>query len=118
MSNNQAECDYGDNGDSLFICLINHYKYKHSVELDNDVILDLDINDKPMAVEFMNASKLFNANKSYLNDLNKITLKIKITKDSIFLNCIIQDNNCSFQLNTVTSNCDNIPKVETQLLYA
>ena len=118
MSNNQAEYDYDDNGDSLFIYLINHKRYKHSVELDNDVILDLDINDKPMAVEFLNASKLFNANKSYLNDLNKITLKIKVTKDSITLNCIIRNNNNSFKLNAIIDNCDNIPKVETQLLYA
>lgn len=115
--NSQAEYDYDGKGDSLFICLINHNSYEHSIDLDNDVILDLDINYKPMAVEFLNASKLFNVNKDYLTDLNKIALKLRITKDLISLNCLIQNNNHSFSLNRLTDNCDNVPEIETQLLY-
>ena len=57
MSNNQVVYDYDHKGDSLFIHCVNPYEYDVSLELDNDVILDFDIDGKPVAVEFLNASK-------------------------------------------------------------
>lgn len=40
---------------------INPYEYDVSLELDN--IWDFDMNGKPVAFEFLNASKLFNLYK-------------------------------------------------------
>ncbi|MBQ9024986.1 MAG: DUF2283 domain-containing protein [Methanobrevibacter sp.] len=68
---NQVEYDYDYNGDSLFIYCIDSYDYEVSIELDNDVILDFDLMGKPVAFEFLNASKIFNLDKNYFKKFNK-----------------------------------------------
>ena len=50
------------------------------------MILDLDVDGKPVAFEFLNASKLFKLNKNYLNDLKKINIQSTITEEAITLN--------------------------------
>ena len=110
---NQLKYDYDEKGDSLLICLINHDKYKVSVELDNGAILDLDINNKPFALEFLDASELFNINKSYLKDSIEITVKLKVTRYLICLNCTVSSNNQSFNVNAMALNSNNVPVMES-----
>ena len=93
MSNNRVEYDYDYNGDSLFIYCVNPYEYDVSLELDNDVVLDLDICGKPVAFEFLNASKVFGLDKSYFKNL-------------------------VFDVNRITSNLNNVPEMETELVTA
>ena len=54
IMNNQVVYDYDYDyvGDSLFIYCIDSYEYDVSLELDNDVILDFDINCKSVVFEF------------------------------------------------------------------
>ena len=61
--NNKVVYDYDRQGDSLFIYCVDDYEYEVSLELDNDVILDIDKEGKPVAFEFLNASKIFNLDK-------------------------------------------------------
>ena len=77
--------DYDGQGDSLFIYSVEKYEYEVSLELDNDVILDIDKEGNPVAFEFLNASKLFHLEKSYFNNLIKITVKSTVTDESIKL---------------------------------
>ncbi len=83
--NNKVVYDYDRQGDSLFIYCIEDYEYEVSLELDNDVILDIDKEGKPVAFEFLNASKIFNLDKSYFNNLSKITIQSNITEEAINL---------------------------------
>ena len=120
MTNNQVEYDYDYKGDSLFIYCINPYEYEVSLELDNDVILDLDVDGKPVAFEFLNASKVFGLDKSYFKNLVKISIQSKITADTIGLKvqliALIHNKNQAFDVNRITSNLNNVPAMETMLV--
>lgn len=122
MSNNQVEYDYDYKGDSLFVYSVDSYEYDVSIELDNDVILDLDVDDKPVAFEFLNASKIFKLDKSYFKNLLSIGIQSKITVDAINLNvqliALIRNKNQSFDVNRITSNLNNIPVMECVLVSA
>ena len=122
MDNNQVEYDYDYKGDSLFIYCIDSYEYDVSLELDNDVIFDLDVNGKPVAFEFLNASKVFGLDKSYFNNLVKISIQSKVTVDTISLKvqliALIRNKNQAFDVNRITSNLNNVPVMETMLVSA
>ncbi len=64
--NNKVTYDYDRQGDSLFINRVDDYEYEVSLELDNNVILDIDKDSKPVAFEFLNVSKIFKLEKIIL----------------------------------------------------
>ena len=82
---NKVEYDYDSQEDSLFIYRVEDYEYEVSLELDNNVILDIDKKGKPVAFEFLNASKIFNLKKGYFNNLTKITIQSTISDEAINL---------------------------------
>lgn len=120
MNGNKVTYDYDHKEDSLFIYCVEPYEYEVSLELDNDVILDLDINGKPVAFEFLNASKVFNLEKSYFNDMVKISIQSYITEESISLKVqlivLVHNRNQVFDVNRITSNLNHIPSMETALV--
>lgn len=116
---NQVVYDYDYKNDSLFIYCVEPYDYDVSLELDNNVILDFDVDGKPVAFEFLNASKVFGLDKSSFKNLIKISIQADITVEDISLNVqlnvLIHNMNKVFDVNRVTSNLDNIPALETEL---
>ena len=122
MINNKIVYDYDCKGDSLFVYCVEPYEYEVSVELDNNVILDLDNNGKPMAFEFLNASEIFKLDKSYFKNLVHITIQACITEEAICLKVqllvLIHNKNHVFGVDRITSNSDNIPAMETELVTA
>lgn len=120
MNGNKVTYDYDHKEDSLFIYCDEPYEYEVSLELDNDVILDLDINGKPVAFEFLNASKVFNLEKSYFNNMVKISIQSYITEESISLKVqlivLVHNRNQVFDVNRITSNLNHIPSMETALV--
>lgn len=122
MINNKVEHDYDYKSDSLFIYCVNHYEYEVSLELNNDVVLDLDVGGKPVAFEFLNASKVFGLDKSYFKNLVKISIQSKITVDAINLKvqliALVHNKNQVFDINRVTSNLNNVPEMESMLVSA
>lgn len=119
---NKVVYDYDHKNDSLFIYCEEPYEYEVSLELDNNVILDLDTNGKPVAFEFLNASKVFKLDKSYFKNLISIHIQSDITEESIKLKAelsvLVHNKNQVFDVNRITSNLDNIPSVETELITA
>ena len=119
---NEVVYDYDRKGDSLFIYCVAPYEYEVSLELDNDVILDLDVNGKPVAFEFLNASKVFKLNKSYFKNLISISIQADITEEAIKLKAellvLVHNKNQVFDVNRITSNLNNIPAMETELATA
>ncbi len=120
--NNKVVYDYDRQGDSLFIYCVEDYEYEVSLELDNDVILDIDKDGKPVAFEFLNASKIFNLDKSYFNNLSKITIKSNITEESINLKVqlIVPIHNeiQTFGMNRISTNLNDLPSMEDELVTA
>ena len=122
MNRNEVEYDYDHKGDSLFIYCVEPYDYEVSLELDNDVILDLDTEGKPVAFEFLNASKVFHLDKAFFKNLVKISIQSEITEESISLNVqlivLVHNKNQVFDVNRITSNLNHIPNMATELATA
>ena len=118
--NNKVVYDYDRQGDSLFIYCVDDYEYEISLELDNDVILDIDKDGKPVAFEFLNASKIFNLDKSHFNNLTKITIQSIITEDAINLKVKlavpVHNKTQTFGMNRITTNLNGIPAIESELV--
>lgn len=114
--------DYDYKNDSLFIYCEDPYNYEESLELDNNVILDFDAEGKPVAFEFLNASHVFDLDKSYFKNLVHIGIQAGITEDIISLKVQlivpVHNKNQIFDVNRVTSNLNNIPSMETELATA
>ena len=117
---NKLNYDYDMENDSLFIYNIDQYNYEVSLELDNDVILDIDTEGKPVAFEFLNASKIFKLDKKHFQNIVKINIQSSITEEAISLKVklitLIHDENQTFNVNRITSNLNNIPNMETELI--
>lgn len=79
------EHDYDVIGDSLFFYVEEDYEYKRSVRLTDDIILDFDIDDVPVALELLNASKILKVNKFSLKGPVGLDMNICIGEDSIKL---------------------------------
>ena len=122
MSKIEVVYDYDYKNDSLFIYCEEPYEYDVSLELDNNVILDLDTTGKPVAFEFLNASKVFKINKSYFKSLVNINIQTVITQDIINLTVKlivpVRNKNQVFDVNRVISNLNNIPAMESELATA
>ena len=120
MNKNKVMFDYDYKGDSLFIYSIEPYDYEVSLELNNDVILDFDTKNQPVAFEFLNASKIFNLDKNYFKNLVKISIQSKITEECIRLKvqlyALIHNKNQIFDVNRITTNLNHIPNFETELI--
>ena len=119
MSKIEVVYDYDYKNDSLFIYCEEPYEYDVSLELDNNVILDLDTTGKPVAFEFLNASKVFKIYKSYFKSLVNINIQTEITQDIINLTVKlivpVHNKNQVFDVNRVISNLNNIPAMESEL---
>lgn len=122
MSKIEVVYDYDYKNDSLFIYCEEPYEYDVSLELDNNVILDLDTTGKPVAFEFLNASQVFKINKSYFKSLVNINIQTEITQDIINLTVKlivpVHNKNQVFDVNRVISNLNNIPAMESELATA
>ena len=79
------EQDYDYVGDSLFLYVGDDYQYKRSIRLTDDVILDFDDKDVPVALELLNASKLLHVKKSSLKEPVGLDMNICVGEDRIRL---------------------------------
>ncbi|WP_459538147.1 DUF2283 domain-containing protein [Methanobrevibacter sp.] len=101
---------------------VEDYEYEVSLELDNDVILDIDKEGKPVAFEFLNASKIFSLDKSYFKNLSKIIIQSNITEEAINLKVQltvpVHNKTQIFGMNRITTNLNGIPAIESELVTA
>ena len=79
------EQDYDYRGDSLLLYVDEEYNHKKSIRLTDDVILDFDDKDVPVALELLNASKLLNVKKSTLTQPIGLDMHIWVGEDIIKL---------------------------------
>ncbi len=116
----QLESLYDHSFDVLGIRINNDYEYKTSVELSNDVILDFDKNNVPVALEILNASRFLKISKSNLGHINMIKMKVHIDEKSICLKVSISVNIHKKEhiqsVDTFTSNDTGIPSIEREMV--
>ena len=116
----QLESLYDHSFDVLGIRINNDYEYKTSVELSNDVILDFDKNNVPVALEILNASRFLKISKSHLGHINMIKMKVHIDEKSICLKVSIGVNTHKQEqiqsIDTFTSNDTGIPSIEREMV--
>lgn len=82
--------DYDTQNDSLFMYITDEYDYKESVELGENVILDFDENDVPVAIEFLDATKFLNISKFSLEHLVNLDMDIRIDADFISIYAVFK----------------------------
>ena len=118
-NNLELEYKYDIDTDAIFINVKKKYKYNTSIELNNDIILDFDKNENPVALEILNTSKVLGVSKSNLENIKNIRIKVNIDKKSIKLNAcfdiFIDNREETAKVSPFTANNIGIPNVETQL---
>jgi len=70
--------DYDVQSDILYIHHTSEYQYKESVEIGDNLVLDFSEDDIPVALEVIDASKLFNVPKYSLQNMKEYHLKILV----------------------------------------
>jgi len=122
LKEGNIEWEYDFVGDSLFINVIRDYKYKESIELTDDVILDIDEDNRPVALEILDASKIFGLKKAFIKQLAEIEAHIKITERFISIKAsflfLIHQKSTLKPLNEQTVNLISLPIHETHFATA
>lgn len=111
--------DYDYSADNLGIKVNHSFQYGETIEMEDGLLLDLDVNDVPTSLEILDASKRFNLPKDSLKNIVFLNVEICIDDKSIVINAVIGvliDNVKNKQsIESFACNNYNIPNSVTQL---
>lgn len=109
--------DYDVQNDVLYLRIKEDYKYKESIEIEDSIIIDFDVDYSPVALEILNASKTLDVSKFSLKNLIKWDMIIKITEDSIILDASfmvpVRQKQIEKPIVAKTVNDINLPRIQT-----
>ena len=115
----KIESMYDYDFDVLGIRVTHDYDYRTSIEMEEGIILDFDINNVPVALEILDASKVFKVPKSSLMNPYLIKMEVNINEKSIHLKTILEliihhkKEDCPVE--SFTSNNTDIPSINRSL---
>lgn len=119
------ESRYEHHFDTLLLRITKPYKYKESVEIGEGIILDFDEENVPVALEILNASKIFKVPKYALNKPTEnigVHMGIKVDEKSICLKADfaikLHNNRQDYSVESFTANNSQIPNLTTELATA
>ena len=124
MDNNSFELDYSYDAsfDILVVKVKRDFTYAKTVEMDEGVLLDFDINNLPIFLEILDASKIFKVPKGSLNNPSSFNMKVCVNEDSIkidvIMEVVIDYHHENTKLDSLVNNYANIPSMETTLSSA
>ena len=124
MDNNSFELDYSYDSscDVLVVKVKRDFTYAKTVEMDVGVLLDFDINNVPISLEILDASKIFKVPKCSLNNPSSFNMNVFVNEDSIKIDVImevlIDYHHENTKLDSLVNNYANIPSMETTLSSA
>ena len=124
MDNNSFELDYSYDAsfDILVVKVKRDFTYAKTVEMDEGVLLDFDINNLPISLEILDASKIFKVPKGSLNNPSSFNMKVCVNEDSIkidvIMEVVIDYHHENTKLDSLVNNYANIPSMETTLSSA
>jgi len=113
---------YDPFADALSIEQKSSFDYEESIELESNIFVDLDTDEKPVGIEILDASKVFNVNKLSLKNIKCIYMKIEVSQEIISLNfhlgIEIHNKSLIKQVDSNVVNDFNIPTMTTELATA
>ena len=121
MNNNSFELDYNYDSscDVLVVKVKRDFTYAKTVEMDEGVLLDFDINNVPISLEILDASKIFKVPKGSLNNPSSFNMKVCVNDDSIKIDVrmrlLNEYHHENTKLDSLVNNYANIPSMETTL---
>ena len=124
VNNNSFELDYNYDSscDVLVVKVKRDFTYAKTVEMDEGVLLDFDINNVPISLEILDASKIFKVPKCSLNNPSSFNMKVCVNEDSIkidvIMEVVIDYHHENTKLDSLVNNYANIPSMETTLSSA
>ena len=124
MNNNSFELDYNYDSscDVLVVKVKRDFTYAKTVEMDEGVLLDFDINNVPISLEILDASKIFKVPKCSLNNPSSFNMKVCVNEDSIKIDVrmrlLNEYHHENTKLDSLVNNYANIPSMETTLSSA
>ena len=118
MNHELVSHTYDPIADALFI-KVKNYEHEHSIQLNNNVIMDLNKEKQFIALEILSASHTLNTSISSLENIIAIVLHVKVTDYTIFVNGMFTLTVHNHEEIKVTNasilNDFNIPKMDTNL---
>ena len=124
VNNNSFELDYNYDSscDVLVVKVKRDFTYAKTVEMDEGVLLDFDINNVPISLEILDASKIFKVPKGSLNNPSSFNMKVCVNEDSIKIDVrmrlLNEYHHENTKLDSLVNNYANIPSMETTLSSA
>ena len=112
-----AEYTYDYDLDIVNIRVKNEYIYSESVDLDIGILLDFDVNDFPVNLEILSASKRLNVDKKLLINPDG-EVKIIIHSDLIELEVNFLIGNQNYRLQYCNQHLENLKIADTQTSFA
>lgn len=122
--NDSFEVDYRyDNTyDVLAIKVTRPFEYEKTVEMDEGVLLDFDVDNIPVSLEILDASKRLNVPKYSLKNLIDFKMSVSVDDKSICVcanfKVMLHNKEQSPILESFTSNYSNIPSMKTEFATA
>lgn len=119
MDNNSFELDYSYDAsfDILVVKVKRDFTYAKTVEMDLGVLLDFDINNLPISLEILDASKIFKVPKGSLNNPSSFKMRVCVNEDAIKIDVrmriLVNYHQENTTLDYLVNNYANVPSIET-----
>lgn len=115
----EAICYYDMSSDILGIKVNHAFTYRETIEMDDELLLDFDIDNVPVSLEILDASKRFNLPNESLNDIVCFKMDVFVDEKSISINAqigvLIDDIENEQFFKSHTSNYSNFPNTSVKL---
>lgn len=92
--------EYDEESDSLFISMPVNYEYGRVIKIDEGVLLELDTNNNPRAIEILSASIILDTESKNLieENIRKVSFTISVTADTITVSIELWSENKNHEI--------------------
>lgn len=113
---------YDSSADVLAVKVKRDFTYHETVEMDEGVLLDFDVDNVPVSLEILDASKRLNVPKYSLRNIFSFNMNVCVDDDCIKIEVtvgvLIHNKQSDSVLSSLINNYANIPNMETELATA
>lgn len=119
--NNMQELIYKYDGhaDILGVKVNRKFHYGETVEMDEGILLDFDVNKVPVSLEILDASRMFNLPRDSFENVVFFKMEVCVEEKSISLNAVVcvllNDIENTQNIASFTSNINNLPNMDVKL---
>ena len=110
---------YDFSSDTFAIKVNRNFMYDETIEMDEGILLDFDVDNVPTSLEILDASKRFNLPKDCFNNVSCFKMDVYVNKNFISINAtigvIIEDIEKEQIFKSFTGNYSNLPEMSTHL---